>query len=307
MTKVITRRILKAAPAPAVVAAPAAKKAERVAMAAPAKSPYTRFRPQIRSRHPSHNCLRDTLERLPFPSVIRFGSTTELPDTVAKGGRRVEINTVEAVKTSANKLLMKEAFAAANVRTAAWIRTANVEQIRAFFNEHGAVVAKSFFGSRGEGNTLLRTMDELNTFILANTVNNFVFEKFYNYAREYRLHVTAEGCFYTCRKMLKNDTPDDQRWYRNDSNCVWILDTNPSFNRPTCWDAIVEQSVAALNAVGLDIGAVDVKVQLDSTKRGSRRQTQDFVILEINSAPAFGELTEELYREELVKLLKAKK
>jgi type I restriction enzyme S subunit len=39
-----------------------------------------------------------------------------------------------------------------------------------------------------------------------------------NNSREYRLHVTADGCFYACRKMLKADA--EERWYKNDSNCV---------------------------------------------------------------------------------------
>jgi len=310
MTKVITRRIKPVAKEVAPVVAK--KEAAKAPVAAKPNFPtstsgknYTQFRPQIRSRHPSHSCLRNALPRLPFPSVIRFGSTTVLEDVVSKGGSRVEVNTVEAVTKSANKLLMKQAFAENDVKTAIWTRTANAEELRRFFNEHGQIVAKSFFGSRGEGNTLISSMDALNRFILANTINNFVFEKYYNYVREYRLHVTAEGVFYTCRKMLKRDTPEEERWYRNDSNCAWFLEENPDFDRPLCWDAIVEQSVAALNAVGLDIGAVDVKVQ-SNTKGGNRRQTVDFIILEINSAPAFGELTETLYKEELMKVLKAK-
>lgn len=315
MTKVITRRIKPIVEEARSVAASrrgneapvAAKPATSTAPVARNRNGkvYTQFRPQIRSRHPSHNCLRNALPRVPFPSVIRFGSTTELPDTIDKGGKRVEVNTTDAVRISSNKLLMKQAFDENEVKTAIWTRTGNAEELRRFFNEHGQIVAKSFFGSRGEGNTLISSMDELNRFILANTINNFVFEKYYNYVREYRLHVTAEGMFYTCRKMLKRDTPEGERWYRNDSNCVWIVEENEDFDRPACWDAIVEQSVAALNAVGLDIGAVDVKVQ-SNTKNGTRRQNVDFIILEINSAPSFGERTEILYKEELMKVLNAK-
>jgi hypothetical protein len=69
----------------------------------------TLFRPMIYSRHPSHNVLRSNTKNirlLPYRSVIRFGSTTECPDTVAKGGNRIEINTIEAVKNSASNLLM---------------------------------------------------------------------------------------------------------------------------------------------------------------------------------------------------------
>jgi len=46
----------------------------------------TQFRPMILSRHPSHDCLRANTKNitpLPYRSVVRFGSTTEVPDTIA--------------------------------------------------------------------------------------------------------------------------------------------------------------------------------------------------------------------------------
>ena len=88
------------------------------------KKKYTLFRPMILSRHPSHDVLRlkhKKIAALPYRSVIRFGSSTEVEDTVAKGGNRIEINTVQAIKTSANKLLMKQKFTEANIKTAEWI------------------------------------------------------------------------------------------------------------------------------------------------------------------------------------------
>jgi hypothetical protein len=75
---------------------------------------------QIRSRHPSHSVVRNKI-KLPFRTVIRFGSTTELEDTIDKGGGRIEINTVEAIKNSASKLRMKNCFTLkAGVKTADW-------------------------------------------------------------------------------------------------------------------------------------------------------------------------------------------
>jgi hypothetical protein len=44
------------------------------------------YRPMIRSRHPSHAPLREVMERLPFRSVIRMGSTTELVDMFTRDG-----------------------------------------------------------------------------------------------------------------------------------------------------------------------------------------------------------------------------
>ena len=57
----------------------------------------------------------------------------------------------------------------------------------------------------------------------------------------------------------------------------------------------------ALNAVGLDIGACDIKVQ--SEKGHDRGGNPEFIILEINSAPSFGENTLIKYEEQLRKML----
>jgi len=268
----------------------------------------TKFRPQIRSRHPSHNSIRGTLGLFPKRTVVRFGSSTELPGYV-------EINTVKACQTSANKLAMKNAFMNNNVKTAEWY----VLNKNKFVNKAGEfegkdlpfpIVAKSHWGSRGNGNYLIQSLEDLELFFkdIKKDNTNYIFEKYYNYDKEYRLHVTKDGVFYTNRKMLKKDTPEDQRWYKNDNNCVWILEENPLFDKPTCWDEIVKESVKALNAVGLDFGAVDVRVQKNTTgvKKVKNRETVDFIIIEINSAPSFGEGTLKKYQQELPKIINRK-
>jgi glutathione synthase/RimK-type ligase-like ATP-grasp enzyme len=259
----------------------------------------------VRSRHGSHAPLRRTA-RLPFRSVVRLGSSTTLEEIYARLGRRVnlanvvECNTVQAVKTSANKLLMKQAFDRAGVKTAQWstIIPTNEEMYPA--------VSKHIYGSRGTGNDLHQTREELTQHMVGKTFPNYIFEKFYNFSREYRLHVTSERCFYTCRKMLKRDTPEDKRWFRNDSNCVWILEDNPEFDKPVNWDAIVQEAVKALKAVGLDIGGIDVRVQSATDGRGQRRENPEFIILETNSAPSFGDITLEKYKVEIPKILRRK-
>ena len=82
-------------------------------------------------------------------------------------------------------------------------------------------------------------------------------KKYYTYTREYRLHITKDGCFYACRKMLKRDAEED----RHDSNCVWIVEDNPEFNKPDNWNDIVSDCVKAMQSVGLDICAIDIKMQ----------------------------------------------
>ncbi len=261
----------------------------------------TSFKVQVRSRHPSHSWLRHNIGLLPFRSIVRLGSTTQIGDEVSIGGRRIECNTIQSINTSASKLLMKQAFQKASVITAQWWTYNNLPAKREY-----PIVIKHINGSRGEGNFLAKDEQEFNKIMQGKTPSNYIFEKFYNYTREYRLHVTKDGCFYTCRKMLKETTPKDKRWFRNDSNSVWVLEENPQFDKPTNWGTIVSECVKALKAVGLDIGAIDLKVQSAKTEKGKIRDNPEFIVIETNSAPSFGDITRQKYLQEIPKILKSK-
>jgi glutathione synthase/RimK-type ligase-like ATP-grasp enzyme len=256
---------------------------------------YSKRYLRIFSRHPSHTVLRKKNNGVLCDAlaVVRFGSTTN-------SNKKIQINSVEAIKNSSNKYLMKKCFDSYEVSTALWLSSDQITNI----NTEGIssdnlllkfpVVAKNIYGSRGKGNSLINSLEGFNLWKAGRNLNNYIYEKFYNYSKEYRLHITTEGCFYTCRKMLKNDAKE--RWYRNDSNCVWILEDNKLFNKPSTWDIIINDCVKALKSTGLDVGACDVKVN----NKGQ------FIIIEINSAASFGLITEQKYREVLPKLVKAK-
>jgi D-alanine-D-alanine ligase-like ATP-grasp enzyme len=275
------------------------------------------YRPRIRSRHPSHSPLRvrGVFPLYPFKSVIRFGSSKEYADSVSSGGDRVEINTVQAVKNSSSKKLMKDCFTNESVKTADWWLYDFNQSVFCHTDKMGEevntqlvdlpfpIISKSYFGSRNKGNTKHNTVEELSEWLEGKDTSKYLFEKYYNYAREYRLHISPNGCFYTCRKMLKSDTEDKDKWYRNDDHCVWILEENELFDKPSNWDKVVLESVKALHAVGLDIGAVDLRIQSATDKHGVKRQDPDFIIVEINSAPSFGEVTINKYKKELTLLL----
>ena len=126
-------------------------------------------------------------------------------------------------------------------------------------------------------------------------IEDYIFERFYTYTREYRLHVIKEGCFYTCRKMLKQDA--EVRWHRHENNSVWILEDNELFDRPKSWNKIVTECVNALKALNLDVCAFDIKVQ------SNNHDDPKFIILESNSAPALGEVGIEKYKTQILKLI----
>lgn len=277
----------------------------------PKKSKSKGFFLKLRSRHPSTSRLRMGL-KLPVKAVYRHGSTTATED-------KYEINSVRSVNNSSAKFSMKACFTAGNVRTAAWfflapdkkslMRVNRIDEngqrvmVTVLFKDlEFPIVAKLNMGSRARGMVKIDSIAQLETFVKTQFNNQYYFETFHNYVREYRLHVSAQGCFYTCRKMIKADTPEDKRWYRNDSNCSWIMEENQLFDKPTNWNKIVEECVKALTSVGLDVGACDVRVQ-SSDKDGKKRTDPDFIVIEINSAPAFGDITLERYKENLPKIL----
>lgn len=253
---------------------------------------------KIRSRHPSHEPLRNWL-RLNRRVVFRLGSSTNVPNAI-------EINSANACMNSANKRTMKELFQQHNVITALWIFPQDVEQLTNWLNQNDLtnckLIIKSLRGSRGRGLYLKQSGQEVINFFAEKGYGNYIVEKFYDYNREYRLHVSRDGCFYTCRKMLREDTPADRRWFRNDSNSNWIVEENPLFDKPTNWNIIEQECVKALNAVRLDLGACDVRVQSSTTKRGEVRANPAFIICEINSAPSFGEKTLIEYKKQIEKI-----
>ena len=259
--------------------------------------------------------------------IIRLGSTTNNQTVIQTRAikRRTnkkllsfddvtikEINTVQGVRNSSDKLLMKKAFSSAKVKTADWwtIKNGrycfedNENAITPIENLPFPLVLKSRMGSRGRGNTLINNLDELNGQLKNKNVNNYIIEKFYNYNKEYRLHVNEDGCFYTCRKMLKNETQDDKRWFRNDSNSIWIVEENEQFQKPSSFNEIVKDCQKSLKSLGLDFAAFDVRVQSEKDKKGNQRSFVDYIIIESNSAPSFGERTTVEYETMLNRLMK---
>ncbi len=252
------------------------------------------FWPSILSRHPSHNVLRRALPKMNVRSVIRLGSETVLND----GKRRIEVNSVEAVRNSASKLRMKQRFTEAGVRTADWIPgNRGTNAVTQWCADKFPIIAKGIFGSRGRANTKIDTPAQLMTFINGHRdLGGYIFEAFFDGAREYRFHITRDGAFLTWRKLRRNDTPDNQRWFFNNSNCNWVGEDNELYNRPTTYNQIAQECVKALNAVGLDIGGCDVRV----AKNG------EFKIIEINSACALAERTAAAYKTALTTVLRNK-
>jgi len=265
------------------------------------------FYPKLRTKNFSADLLKDRTVGLAshsMRSLVRLGSTTETETVFPKiFGRRpiIEINSVESIQNSRSKIKMKEAFDRAEISHAKWeIASKSTD----FSKIEYPIILKRIFGFKGKGMYMIPSHGDLKDLLPKIRLDGYLIEHFHNYNREYRIHCSKNGCFYTCRKMLKRDA--EVRWMRNDSNCIWILEENPLFNKPSNWDTIINDCKKALDEIELDIGAFDIKVQSAKDNKGNMRESPSYIIIEVNSAPAFGDITTEKYKKELSRLINDK-
>jgi len=104
---------------------------------------------------------------------------------------------------------------------------------------------------------------------------------------EYRVHVFQGRAFRSTRKVFTgtNDQYDGVVWNHETG---WVFENDPEIS-PT----IPSVGAAAVSALGLDMGAVDILVGL----------TGDPVILEINTGPGLAPLTLDMYGSRIARAL----
>jgi glutathione synthase/RimK-type ligase-like ATP-grasp enzyme len=240
------------------------------------------YKIRVFSKQPSHRILRVKLPKLPISSVVRLGSLKPVEKHC------IEINTIDAIKLSADKKLTKEKFVEAGVKTAPYVIGNSVKEIITNLKQAGIefdIIAKSRNGWKGKGNYLLKSVADLEKWAVGKDLKRYIFEKYMNYSLEYRLHITVNGCFYACRKALRKDADKNKTFQRHADNTVWFLETNiEQFNKPNSWNLIIEDCVRALKTMGADILSFDVKVQSANNKEGKKRKLQEWFLIETNSA-----------------------
>lgn len=258
---------------------------------------------KLRSKNDTANILREKLSsiRSKIPVVLRMYSSTPIKAILSPSQLRkeyIEWNTLDSIKNSSNKLKTKKLMIDNNIPTAEyWNHEDFLSNIEDIFQEYKIIIAKKIKGSKGIGMKLLHSVNEFNDWTSNDNpnLNEYFFEKYYSYNREYRIHLFNGELIYTNRKMLKEDAVD--RWYRNDSNSVWYLETNPLFNKPSNFDKIIEDCKKLQELTGLNFSSFDVRVQSDKHKEPK------YIILETNSGSSMGEGTAEAYKNAIVKFL----
>jgi len=252
---------------------------------------------KIRTSNHTASPLRKSI-LVDCPAVVRLGSLTSTPEVFPGIRNVVEINTVEAIQNSRNKLRMKECFKRLNIPQASWW-----DSYQALAHDENPLpyplVVKRVFGFQGRGMQLLRNERNLRAWSSEHNYNGWFFEVFYNYSREYRLHVAKGiGCFLAWRKLRTREATD--RWFFNSENSNWVGVDHNLFNRPVCWNLLEKTALDCLEATGLDIGACDIRIQ------SSRHDNPKFIVCEINSAPALMRLGIEKYKESIKTLIENK-
>lgn len=108
--------------------------------------------------------------------------------------------------------------------------------------------------------------------------------------QEYRVHVMGEEAFYVQRKARKLDVPDEQVNWRVRNHANGFIFQKDDFVIP---EGVKEEAIKAVEAVGLDFGAVDIL----TTKKGK------VYVLEVNTAPGLEGTTLEKYVEQFQKVI----
>lgn len=259
---------------------------------------YTRFVPRVCSsqgRRGSHFQLMSGV-LLPFRSIVRFGSQTKFRNEHMLG--RIEVNSVEAIRNSSNKIHMKNIFAQNGIKSPKHFLCEGTTTLPSGWKF--PVVAKLCYRSGGRGMVKIDNQQQYTKFLndkitgKART-NKYYCEEYVNCKREYRIHVSAinNNELFSVRKLINPEIPKEKQWIKSIANGAFVEE----FDKPKEWPQMVNECVKALKSIKLDIGCFDVKYK---KKDGS------FYLLEVNSSPAMGPKTKEIYRNEVTNILKNK-
>lgn len=177
----------------------------------------------------------------------------------------------DAVSTASNKLHTFEVFHEVDgINTPEW--STSKDNARAMIREGQVVVCRTILtGHSGIGIVIAEKEDEL--------VHAPLYVQYLKKKNEFRIHVFRGKVIDRQRKARRTDVPDDQvNWKVRNLKGGFIYQRN-DIKVPEDAD---EQSIKAVNALGLDFGAVDI---LHSSTDGKS------YVLEVNTAPGLSGTT----------------
>ncbi len=253
-------------------------------------------RPSVISRHPSHKNFE--LPLFDKSVRIRFGSLSTFSRV-----KDIEFPSIDAIKSTSNKVLMKKKFIEHGVSTPIWgyvdllslrIMSENAgipDSLQNLFKvEDGIVVPvcelifKEKNHSRGEGIMFVASHDDIK--LLRENGKEGYLEQVVGNKREFRVHVCDGNAFYIDEKRPRERGHTAR--IKNLANGYKYREPRKEFP-----DAVKDEAIKAVNAIGIEFGAVDVSLSEDGTVN----------VFEVNSAPGMRSRTRKLYNEQLISLI----
>ena len=190
------------------------------------------------------------------------------------------INKPEAIAKASNKLSAFKLFKEKGVNTPEF--TESLEEANKWLAEGAIVVARTKLNAHsGDGIVIVDPDSEPKVDI----PNAKLYTKYVPKAEEYRIHVFRGNVFFVQRKARNKDIPDEKvNWkVRNHGNgFIYSNQDVKLFNI----DQAHLQAIEAVEALGLDFGAVDLVY--------NRKQNKHYV-LEVNTAPGLSGATLQAY------------
>jgi glutathione synthase/RimK-type ligase-like ATP-grasp enzyme len=192
------------------------------------------------------------------------------------------INKPQAVSIAANKLLSLQAMQRAGVSIPPFTTSRDIA--KAWLDDSYRVVARKILnGHSGQGIQVLFEGDEIPIAPL--------YTRYTKKEKEYRVHVFNGRVIDVTQKRRRNGGDDGEygadRYVRNHAN-GWVY-CRDNISPPAC---VTNEAIKAVQAMGLDFGAVDVGWRPDKA-----------VVFEVNSAPGAEGSTLQAYVRELQKYL----
>lgn len=206
----------------------------------------------------------------PDDVLVNWGSTKDIK--LAKQCGRV-MNYVMPVSMAANKLECFQALLKGEVKTVEW--TLDKAKAQEWLDKEYTVVARTILtGHSGNGIIIVEKGEELPD---APLYTKYIYKE-----KEYRVHVVGDGVVDTQRKI--KDPKQEVKTWKVRSHANGFIYARNGITPDAARD---ELAVAAVKAVGLHFGAVDI-IQ---DKKGT------YYVLEINTAPGLEGQTVELYAQ----------
>ena len=199
-----------------------------------------------------------------YHTVINWGNTT-IPNWWGTLASRCTINKPQAVMNASDKIRAFQLFSANGVPTLDWTTDPNVA--RGWFNSGDTkVMCRTLTrASEGRGIVVAKKSEEL--------VYAPLYTKYKKKVTEYRVHAGMGKVFDFQMKKRKTGLPPSTgpaQYVRNSEN-GWVF----CRNNVILPDGVADAGIRAVQALGLDFGAVDIGVSADGS----------VAVYEVNTAP----------------------